>query len=237
MKYLQRLLLWGLAGAVLGVILLVLTASGGPFFRTPLREIGAKSPEEAVRHPRWKMGRKVSVDSATLMNKGLELIEARWLFDLEPERLAVLIHPQATVHSLVEMTDGSVLAQLSVTDMRIPIQYALTWPDRTASDLPPLDLGAVRSLQFFEVESRRYPLFGLALEVLRRGGSLPVALNAANEAAVEAFLAGRVRFLDIPGIIVKVMDAHRERAVDSIDAIFEIDEETRRAARRLLRQR
>jgi len=215
----------------------ILTASGGPFFRTALRDIGAKSPAEVVRHPRWKMGRKVSVDSATLMNKGLELIEARWLFDLEPDRLAVLIHPQATVHSLVEMADGSVLAQLSVTDMRIPIQYALTWPDRRESDLPALDLGAVRSLQFFEVEGRRYPLFGLALEALRRGRSLPVALNAANETVVGAFLDGRIAFLDIPGIIFRVMEAHRESAVESIDGIFEIDREARRAAGRLLRQR
>ena len=215
----------------------ILTASGGPFFRTPLREMKNKTVDEALCHPRWKMGKKVTVDSATLMNKGLELIEARWLFGLDPSRLDVLIHPQATVHSLVEMRDGSVLAQLSVTDMRIPIQYALTYPDRCESSLPALDLGAIGSLDFYEVEPRRYPLFTLARAALDKGGSLPVALNAANEVTVAAFLEEKIAFSDISGIIHRVMDGHRETRVDSIESIYEIDGEARRAARRLLEQR
>ncbi len=215
----------------------ILTASGGPFLRTPLCEMKNKTVAEALCHPRWKMGKKVTVDSATLMNKGLELIEARWLFGLEPSRLDVLIHPQATVHALVEMQDGSVLAQLSVTDMRIPIQYALTYPDRRESSLPALDLGAIGSLDFYEVEPRRYPLFTLARAALDKGGSLPVALNAANEVTVAGFLEERIAFSDISDIIHRVMDGHRETRVDSIDSIFEIDAEARRATRRLLEQR
>ncbi len=215
----------------------ILTASGGPFFRTPLRDIRTKSVEEALRHPRWKMGRKVTVDSATLMNKGFELIEARWLFGLEPSRLAALIHPQSTVHSLVEMEDGSILAQMSVTDMRIPIQYALTWPDRRESPLAPLRLESLHSLEFYAVEGRRYPLFGVALEALERGGSLPIALNAANEVVVEAFLERTIPFGDIPDVVRKVMDGHRPARVETVEDIFAIDREARSAARRLLGQR
>ena len=216
----------------------ILTASGGPFFRTPLRDIRNKTLKDALRHPRWVMGKKVTVDSATLMNKGLELIEARWLFDLEPAKLDVLIHPQSAVHSLVEMADGSVLAQLSATDMRIPIQYALTWPERRDSSLPALDLGRLGRLEFYEVDPRRYPLFGMARHALERGGSLPVALNAANEVAVGAFIEKKIAFRDIPAIVGDVMEAHREGPVGSIDAILEIDREARRQARRsLIKQR
>lgn len=215
----------------------ILTASGGPFFRTPLRDLRTRSLEDALRHPTWKMGRKVTVDSATLMNKGLELIEARWLFGLEPARLAVLIHPQCAVHALVEMEDGSVLAQMSATDMRIPIQYALTFPDRRASGLPRLDLAALGRLEFHEVDERRYPLFVAARRALEEGGSHPVALNAANEAAVAAFLARRIAFPDIPGVVQAVMEAHRAAPADSLEGIFEIDREARAAAGRLLKQR
>ncbi|MGA2534148.1 MAG: 1-deoxy-D-xylulose-5-phosphate reductoisomerase [Candidatus Aminicenantales bacterium] len=215
----------------------ILTASGGPFFRTPLRDLKTRSLEEALRHPTWKMGRKVTVDSATLMNKGLELIEARWLFGLEPARLDVLIHPQCAVHALVEMEDGSVLAQMSAADMRIPIQYALTFPDRRDSGLPRLDLAAFGRLEFHEVDGRRYPLFLLARRALEEGGSYPVALNAANEAAVAAFLARRIAFPDIPGVVQAVMEAHRAAPADSLEGIFEIDREARAAAGRLLKQR
>lgn len=215
----------------------ILTASGGPFFRTPLKDLKKKTLEEALRHPRWVMGKKVTVDSATLMNKGLELIEARWLFDIGPAKLDVLIHPQSAVHSLVEMEDGSILAQLSATDMRIPIQYALTWPERLDSGLPGLDLGKVGRLEFYRVDDRRYPLFALAKEALRVGESLPVALNAANEVAVGAFLDEKILFPGIPAVVAKVMEAHRARPADSIEAIYDIDREARREARRFIPQR
>jgi 1-deoxy-D-xylulose-5-phosphate reductoisomerase len=215
----------------------ILTASGGPFFRTPLKDLSKKTLAEALRHPRWVMGKKVTVDSATLMNKGLELIEARWLFDIEPAKLDVLIHPQSVVHSLVEMEDGSVLAQLSATDMRIPIQYALTWPERRDSALPGLDLAKVGRLEFYRVDPRRYPLFALAQEALRAGESLPVALNAANEVAVGAFLEERILFPDISAVVAKVMGTHLARPADSIEAIYEIDREARRQARRFIPQR
>ncbi|HEX2695099.1 MAG TPA: 1-deoxy-D-xylulose-5-phosphate reductoisomerase [Acidobacteriota bacterium] len=215
----------------------ILTASGGPFFRTPASEIADKTPEEALRHPRWKMGRKVTVDSATLMNKGLELIEARWLFDLEPARLDVLIHPQSVVHALVEFRDGSVLAQLSRTDMKVPIQYALTWPDREASPLAPLDLVRAGALEFHHVEPARFPLFALARTVLEKGESLPAALNAANEVAVAAFLAGRIRFGRIAEVVERSLEGHVKRPVRGLPEVYEIDRETRERTREILKQR
>jgi len=215
----------------------ILTASGGPFLRTPLRDLKTRTPEDALRHPTWKMGRKVTVDSATLMNKGLELIEARWLFGLEPSRLDVLIHPQSAVHALVEMADGSTLAQMSASDMRIPIQYALTFPERRDTSLPRLDLAGLGRLEFLEVDERRYPLFAIARRALAGGESLPVALNAANETAVEAFLERKIGFLDIAAAVRAVMDGHRPVRADSPEAVLEIDREARRAARRFLKQR
>jgi 1-deoxy-D-xylulose-5-phosphate reductoisomerase len=215
----------------------VLTASGGPFLKTPLADLKTKTLEEALRHPRWVMGKKVTVDSATLMNKGLELIEARWLFDLDASELDVLIHPQSIVHALVEMKDGSVLAQLSATDMRLPIQLALTWPERLDSGLPELDLAEIGRLEFFRVDDRRYPLFGLARQALSAGNSLPVALNAANEVAVAAFLEKKIFFADIPAIVAGVMDTHRARPADSVEAIFDVDGEARREAHRHIPQR
>jgi 1-deoxy-D-xylulose-5-phosphate reductoisomerase len=215
----------------------ILTASGGPFLKTRLGDLGRKTVEEALRHPRWLMGRKVTIDSATLMNKGLELIEARWLFDLDPSQLDVLIHPQSVVHALVEMKDGSMLAQLGATDMRLPIQVALTWPERPDSGLPALDLAAVGRLEFKPVDERRYPLFGLARRALREGESWPVALNAANEVAVAAFLEKMILFGDIAAVVGGVMDGHRSRPADSVEAIVDIDQEARREARRRLAQR
>lgn len=215
----------------------ILTASGGPFFRTPLAEIKGKTVEEALAHPRWKMGRKVTIDSATLMNKGLELIEARWLFGLKPSQLDILIHPQSVVHSLVEMRDGSTLAQLSITDMRIPIQYALTYPERQNSGLSSLELSRVRSLEFFEVEEERYPLIGFAKWALETEKSLPVVLNAANEVAVEAFLRRRIGFADISVVVGEVMERHRVSEADTLEAVFAIDRETRAQSENLLKQR
>jgi 1-deoxy-D-xylulose-5-phosphate reductoisomerase len=215
----------------------ILTASGGPFLKTPLKELRNKSVEEVLRHPRWVMGKKVTVDSATLMNKGLELIEARWLFDLDASQLDVLVHPQSAVHALVEMKDGSVLAQLSATDMRVPIQYALTWPERLDSGLPALDLAEVGRLEFRSMDERRYPLFGLARQALQAGASLPVALNAANEVAVAAFLEKRIFFGDIPAVVARVMDGHRLCPADSVETIIDIDKQARREARRHIPQR
>lgn len=214
-----------------------LTASGGPFFKTPLAEIGDRSVEEALSHPRWKMGKKVTIDSATLMNKGLELIEARWLFGLKPAQLGILIHPQSIIHSLVEMRDGSTLAQLSAPDMKIPIQYALTYPERENSELPPLELSRVKALEFYEVDEKRYPLLLLARQALEEEKSLPVALNAANEVAVEAFLSRRIGFSSIADVVREILDRHKIREVECLEAVFEVDRETRAQTENLIRQR
>lgn len=213
-----------------------LTASGGPFFRTPLEEMAKKSVEEALAHPRWKMGKKITIDSATLMNKGLELIEARWLFDLKPEQLSILIHPQSIVHSLVELIDGSVLAQLSVTDMRLPIQFALCYPKRGERLLPSLNLSEVKQLEFFEVEEERYPLIRLAYLALHKGGSLPVALNAANEVAVDAFIKGKIAFPQIARVVQEVIDHHQWRPVETFEEIMAVDQESRVMAEKIINQ-
>ena len=215
----------------------ILTASGGPFFLTPFEEMEKKTLEEALQHPRWKMGKKVTIDSATLMNKGLELIEARWLFGINPQQLSILIHPQSIVHSLVELKDGSVLSQLSPTDMKIPIQYALTYPQREKALLPSLDLGKVKNLEFFEVDENKFPLISLARQALEEGESFPVAINAANEVAVEAFLKRMIKFLDISDVVKYVMDHHRKRMIKSLEDIFKLDRETRDETRERLKQR
>ncbi|MBN2206008.1 MAG: 1-deoxy-D-xylulose-5-phosphate reductoisomerase, partial [Candidatus Aminicenantes bacterium] len=196
-----------------------------------LAELAAKTPAEALRHPRWKMGRKVTVDSATMMNKGLELIEARWLFGFEPDRLDVLIHPQSVVHALVEMKDGSVLAQMSVTDMRVPILYALSYPGREASALPFLDLARVGRLDFQPVEKKRFPLLGLARRALEAGGGRPAALNAANEVAVEAFLEGRILFGGIAAVVRRALDdPEGGREGRTLEDILEVDRAVRARA-------
>lgn len=215
----------------------ILTASGGPFFKRVRQEMENVSLEEALNHPRWKMGKKVTIDSATLMNKGLELIEARWLFNLEPHQLEILIHPQSIVHSLVEMHDGSVLAQLSPTDMRVPIQYALTYPEREDSLMPSLDLSKIKALEFFEADVEKFPLIKLARFVLEEGGSYPVTINASNEVAVSAFLNKRIKFTEISDIVAEVVENHQKREVENLEDIFYVDRETREMARNLIKER
>ncbi len=215
----------------------ILTASGGPFFRLSAEEMKNKTLDEALNHPRWKMGKKVTIDSATLMNKGLELIEARWLFGLEPEQLDMLIHPQSIVHSLVEMRDGSVLAQLSPTDMKIPIQYALTYPDREEALLPSLDLSQVRALEFYKIDEKKFPLVKLAREALEEGGSTPVVLNTANEVAVEAFIERKIPFSGIAEIVTETVENHKIRKIGGLEEIFDIDRETKLKTRNLIDQR
>ena len=213
-----------------GVSKIVLTASGGPFRATPVESLGAVTPEQACAHPNWVMGRKISVDSATMMNKGLEVIEARWLFDVAPERIEVLIHPQSIVHSLVEYADGSMISQLSNPDMRVPIAHALAWPERIASGAQPLDLASIRHLSFEKPDLARFPCLSLAYAALRRGGTAPAVLNAANEVAVEAFLAGRLPFTGIPGVIADTLDSVPARAADDLAAVTAADAHARRAA-------
>ena len=215
----------------------ILTASGGPFFRLPAEEMKNRSLDEALDHPRWKMGKKVTIDSATLMNKGLELIEARWLFGLEPDQLDMLIHPQSIVHSLVEMRDGSVLAQLSPTDMKIPIQYALTYPEREESLTPSLDLSQVGVLEFYEIDDQKFPLVKLARVALNEGDSVAVALNTANEVAVDAFIEGEIPFSDIAEIVTATVEDHTKRKINNLEEIFDIDRETKRKTRNLIEQR
>jgi len=219
---------------------LTLTASGGPF-RTVSREaMAAATPAEACAHPRWSMGRKISVDSATLMNKGLELIEASYLFDFPENRLDVLVHPESTVHSLVHYVDGSVLAQMATPDMRIPIAYALAWPDRAAVSTARLDLAALGALTFEAPDLERFPSLALCRAALRTGAAATTALSAANEVAVEAFLAGRIGFLDISGIVEQAL-AHLEgaeagliaKSPSSFDEVAAVDQAARRAALRI----
>ncbi len=214
-----------------------LTASGGPFLSKSSSEMNDITLEEALNHPRWKMGKKVTIDSATLMNKGLELIEARWLFGLEPRQLGILIHPQSIVHSLVEMSDGSVLAQLSPTDMKLPIQYALTYPERENSLLPSLDLSEIKALEFYEVNVEKFPIIKLARLALEEGDSFPIALNAANEVVVSAFLEQRIKFMDISDVVTEIVENHQKRKAQSLEDIFDVDRETRQVSLDLLKKR
>jgi 1-deoxy-D-xylulose-5-phosphate reductoisomerase len=213
-----------------GVRRVMLTASGGPFRATPLERLARVTPQEACAHPNWVMGRKISVDSATMMNKGLEVIEAHWLFGLEPERIEVLIHAQSIVHSLVEYVDGSVLAQLSNPDMRVPIAHALGFPDRVESGARRLDLGAVGSLSFERPDESRFPCLPLAYQALRAGGTAPALLNAANEVAVEAFLAGRLRFTAIAQVIDETLQRVPGGPAQDLQAVVDADARARHAA-------
>jgi 1-deoxy-D-xylulose-5-phosphate reductoisomerase len=214
---------------------IMLTASGGPFLHRPVEELHEVSVEEALRHPTWKMGSKITIDSATLMNKGLEVIEARWLFDLLPEQVSVIVHPQSIVHSMVEYIDGSVLAQLGIPDMIIPISYILAYPDRLPlGHLPSLDLARAQQLTFFQPDFVKFPCLQLAYNALASGGTSPAVLNAANEVAVESFLAGQLRFTDIAMLNAKVLDAHSTQAVTDLDELLEADRWARDHARTAL---
>jgi 1-deoxy-D-xylulose-5-phosphate reductoisomerase len=202
---------------------LILTASGGPFRGQSPDELKGVAPEEALRHPTWRMGPKITIDSATLMNKGLEVIEAHWFFGVPSDRIDVVIHPQSVLHSMVELRDGSIIAQLGLTDMRLPIQYAFSYPERWAAPLPPLDLVRSGQLEFHLPDYDAFPCLRLAYRAVEVGGSLPVVLNAANEVAVEAFLAGRLAFTDIPRVIAQAMDAHAVRPVATLQEVRAVD--------------
>jgi 1-deoxy-D-xylulose-5-phosphate reductoisomerase len=214
---------------------LILTASGGPFRELPDSQLHRVTPDDALRHPTWNMGRKITIDSATLMNKGLEVIEARWLFDVAPDRIRVLVHPQSIVHSMVEFVDGSILAQLGVTDMRLPIQYALAYPERWQAPLPPLDLTACGPLTFEAADTVRFPCLDLAFRALSGDEGLPIVLNAANEVAVAAFLEGRLGFTGIPAVIAAAMDrydAEDRPGIAGLADVRAIDARARRFAAR-----
>jgi 1-deoxy-D-xylulose-5-phosphate reductoisomerase len=213
---------------------ILLTASGGPFRELPREEFADVTVEDALQHPTWKMGAKITIDSATLMNKGLEIIEARWLFDLAPHQVQVVVHPQSIVHSMVEYIDGSVIAQLGVPDMGVPILYALTYPERRPTPAARLDLAKVGQLTFFEPDAERFPCLRLARAALEQGGVAPVVLNAANEVAVAAFLERRIRFTAIPQLIERALEAFPARALASIDECVAIDLEARRRLQALV---
>jgi 1-deoxy-D-xylulose-5-phosphate reductoisomerase len=219
------------AGSYREVRRLVLTASGGPFRKTPVSSMAKVTPKQALAHPNWKMGQRITIDSATLMNKGFEVIEAKWLFGMELDKIHVVIHPQSTIHSMVEYVDGSILAQLGRTDMRMPIQYALTYPERVASKECCLDWSTLRRLDFEDVPPRKFRCFELAKEAARQGGPLPCALNAADEIAVAAFLERRLSFPGIAKVIERVLERLPRGAMRSIDDVLAADAEARRLAR------
>ena len=212
---------------------IILTASGGPFREKSLAELERVTVAEALEHPTWNMGAKITVDSATMMNKGLEVIEARWLFDVPPERIEAIVHPQSIVHSMVEFVDGSIKAQLSEPDMKLPIQLALAYPDRLPCDYAPTDFAKIGTLEFFEPDVERFPCLRLAYDALAAGGTAPCALNAANEAAVARFLKGEIGFLDVPVLVRRALDAERGDGVIDVETIFECDRRTRTRATEL----
>jgi len=209
---------------------LILTASGGPFRNMPKDQLALITPESALKHPTWNMGRKITIDSATLMNKGLEVIEAVWLFGVSADMISVVIHPQSVIHSMVEFLDGSLLAQLGITDMRLPIQYALTYPDRLPTPLDRLDIYKMPTLEFLEPDMEKFPCLGLAYKALAAGGTAPAVLNAANEIAVESFLNKELAFTDIPRIIEATLLAHTPEVADNLDVILRVDAWARKEA-------
>ena len=223
-----------LQNAYLGVEELWLTASGGPFRNTPLEQLSNITPEQACAHPNWVMGRKISVDSATMMNKGLEVIEAFWLFGLPLEKIKVLIHPQSVVHSMVRYRDGSVLAQMGQPDMRTPIAYGLAWPERIAAGVPSLSLTQLANLSFSEPDLSRFPCLSLAFAAAKTGGTAPTVLNAANEIAVAAFLDEGLPYLQIPVVVEKTLNAIAIEGADSLDTILHVDAQARKVTRELI---
>ena len=220
-----------------GVSKILLTASGGPFRNTSLSDLQNVTPEQACAHPNWSMGKKISVDSATMMNKGLEVIEAHWLFNAPVDAIQVVVHPQSVIHSMVQYVDGSVMAQMGNPDMRTPIAYALAYPERIASGVEPLDLFKVAKLDFVVPDFVRFPCLALAYQALRVGGTAPAVLNAANEVAVDAFLNNEISFLAIPRLIEKVLDAVDVVAVNTLDDVLQADEVARGVALELMRNR
>src|ERR1700675_3150485 len=210
---------------------LILTASGGPFRKTPLAEMARATPEQALAHPNWRMGRRITIDSATLVNKGFEVIEAHWLFDMRSDQIDVVVHPQSTIHSMVDFVDGSFLPKLGPTDMRMPIQYALTYPERAASNEAALDWDKLRRLDFEKVSTRRFPCLRLAREALHQRGAYPCAFNAADEVAVEAFLERRLSFAGIAEVIERVLDRTPKIQMSAIADVLAADSEARRIAR------
>jgi 1-deoxy-D-xylulose-5-phosphate reductoisomerase len=213
---------------------LLLTASGGPFLHTPLEELYKVTPDEALKHPRWKMGSKVTLDSATLMNKGLELIEAHWLFGMDPDGIEVVIHPQSIIHSMVQFEDGCVMAQISSPDMRLPIQYALSYPYRIPLDTPRISFGELAELTFFKPDTKRFPCLAIAGEYLRRGGNTTCAMNGANEIAVEAFLREEIGFMEIPDIISKAVSKVPFIEKPTLDDIYCTNFAAREAAEQII---
>jgi 1-deoxy-D-xylulose-5-phosphate reductoisomerase len=224
------------AGKRSEVARLILTASGGPFRETSRDKLAAVTPAQALNHPTWKMGRRITVDSATLMNKGFEVIEACWLFDFSADEVDVVIHPQSSIHAMVEYTDGSVIAQISATDMRMPIQYALTYPAREAAPVPRLDWGQARSWTFCAPDIEKFPALRLAYQAQRAGGSATCTLNAADEIAVDAFLREQIRFPAIAEVVEETLERVPNRQPKSIEEVLEVDEQSRSVAREVIRQ-
>ncbi len=215
---------------------IILTASGGPFLNTPAEQLARVTVRDALNHPNWSMGRKITIDSATMMNKGLEVIEARWLFDVPVEKIDVNIHPQSIIHSMVEYIDGCVIAQLGTPDMKAPIAYALSYPERVSTGVKPLDLTSMSALTFFRPDMDKFRCLGLAYRAINDGESMPAVMNAANEIAVEAFLEGRIGFVQIAETIERTMNAHSARDLCSIEEVLEADQWGRETSREICRE-
>jgi 1-deoxy-D-xylulose-5-phosphate reductoisomerase len=213
---------------------LILTASGGPFRETPKEHFTSLTPEQALKHPTWQMGKRITVDSATLMNKGLEVIEARWLFDIPPEKIDIVVHPQSIIHSMVEFVDGSIVAQLGTADMRQPIQYALTYPERLKSPVAPLDWSTISRFDFGLPDRQKFPCIGLAYEAIRMGGTAPAVVNAADEVVVDGFLDRKIPFSDIPNVVGATLEAHRLQPADCVESILDADAWARDHARSMM---